>query len=291
MAEDQVSRSTHTETSLGIDLTTNQVIPENSNDSWIIDAQDAKLFRRIIFQSHPPDFPIATISESTPWPIPPGSQSQPSADYPIIHPLLNAEHSRHDFFFDLANPMFVPCRVVGPSGEMVPITAEELFQPACHPPIYNLKVTSEKLPDEWAIEMAYQPQGHPSPEAHLPTSPNATGQPPITVGDVLLQTHRALHLRITHDDWNALDTADERKITKAFYTRCNAGGQSQRDWLVSQGVKRVDYLLEKRLFKGLVRTGTTFDELKLITAKDSFAIGSFAIGSFANRNVARRSSA
>lgn len=98
--------------------------------------------------------------------------------------------------------------------------------------------------------------------------PNAGGKPPITVGDVLLQIHRALHLMITRNDWNALDTGEEGKITKAFFKRCSAGGPGHKDWFVSQGVKRVDYLLDKVLFRGLIRTGTTFSELKLVTSKE-----------------------
>lgn len=199
----------------------------------------------------------------------PWGQPQPAAPEPkqTIHPLLNGENPQSNFFFNIANPMFAPCRVVGANGETTPITAEELSQPACHPPIYDLKVVSDKLPSKWAIEIAYQPQHPYYPGAPAPTSPNPAGKPPITVGDVLLQIHRALHLMITRPDWNVLDSGEEGKVTKAFFKRCAAAGPGQRDWFISQGVKRVDYLLEKIAFRGLVRTGRTFNEMKLVTSK------------------------
>ncbi|KAJ7890313.1 hypothetical protein B0H13DRAFT_2341045 [Mycena leptocephala] len=85
---------------------------------------------------------------------------------------------------------------------------------------------------------------------------------PITLADVLVALHHALHTRITHADWATLGAEHEARVTQAFAARCRAfaarsgaGPVQLRDREVTvrnQGVKRIDFLLGKTVFKGLV---------------------------------------
>jgi hypothetical protein len=86
---------------------------------------------------------------------------------------------------------------------------------------------------------------------------------PISLGDVLVSLHRAMHERISHADWETLTEEDAQVVTRAFTQRCRAEAirsrvppPQLRDREVAernQGVKRVDFLLGKTVFKGLVR--------------------------------------
>ncbi|KAJ7093506.1 hypothetical protein C8R44DRAFT_645969, partial [Mycena epipterygia] len=82
--------------------------------------------------------------------------------------------------------------------------------------------------------------------------------------DVLVALYRVMHKRIARGEWAPLSAGDERTVTKAFTDRCRAEAVRSRvqpaqlrDQEVkerNQGVKRVDFLLGKTVFEGLVRT-------------------------------------
>ena len=95
---------------------------------------------------------------------------------------------------------------------------------------------------------------------------NVDNMPPITVGDVLLTIHREMQKGITHHDWAGLSTREETQVARAFQRRCKSVGPQGQMQLRSMGVKRVDYLLDKLMFRGLVRTEEGLEQLKLITA-------------------------
>ena len=86
--------------------------------------------------------------------------------------------------------------------------------------------------------------------------------PPITLGDILVAIHQKMHQRITHNDWGRLSMSEEAHISRAFTRRCrresmrNEGGFSSNMELPErqQGVKVVDFLLERHIFRGLVRS-------------------------------------
>ncbi|KAJ7125527.1 hypothetical protein C8R43DRAFT_1030416 [Mycena crocata] len=178
---------------------------------------------------------------------PPPTQKQ-------IHPWLNGDVPSSIFFLDLAPTQFAPQRlatVSPPQG--TPLSGAEIREPAFHPPITSLRILHPRLPF-WPVDLELP--------AELASTPGA--QTPISLGDVLVALHRALHERIAHADWETLSAPDQAAVTKAFTQRCRAEAVRSgalpaqlRDREVverNQGVKRVDFLLGKTVFKGVVRS-------------------------------------
>ncbi|KAF7342292.1 hypothetical protein MVEN_01817400 [Mycena venus] len=181
------------------------------------------------------------------------NNSTPTIPIPIqIHPFLNGDAPSPIFFFNVAPSAFVPQRCVSmnpPRGML--LTMNELRQPAFHPPLKSLRLLHPKLPF-WPIDLA------------LPDDIPAAEAPPISLGDILVCIHRALHTRITHTDWETLNAEEERRVTRAFVQRCRAEAlrskvppKQLRDREIAernQGVKRVDFLLGETVFQGLVKS-------------------------------------
>ncbi|KAF8815375.1 hypothetical protein BYT27DRAFT_7194595 [Phlegmacium glaucopus] len=173
-----------------------------------------------------------------------------------IHPWLNAEMPRSDFIFNLSLPHFAPMRYVG-NNQTVLLTSEELAQPATHPPIYQLQMQCDIIPN-WPIILQYNPNPYRSANTY------PTAAPPITLGDVLSGIHNSLHLGITQYDWAALTPPQERAISRAYTKRCKAMGSTTM--IRNEGVRRVDFLLDKVWFRGLARVGEGLENLKLIVS-------------------------
>ncbi|KAH7887221.1 hypothetical protein F5I97DRAFT_1120778 [Phlebopus sp. FC_14] len=185
---------------------------------------------------------------NSPWPYTgasPGFQ---------IHPLLNGEVTRTDFYFDLASPTFTPLRWIGP-GQTVLISSAELAEPATYPPITRMRITHDAIP-QWPIDLQY----------HYDQYTMQTTSPPITLGDVLYMVHSSLHRQITQQDWARLSLTEETNVARAYTRRCKSV-PSTAHLEASQGVKRIDYLLEKHIFRGLIRAHDEdgFYHWKLIT--------------------------
>ncbi|KAJ3829524.1 hypothetical protein F5880DRAFT_1470339 [Lentinula raphanica] len=197
-----------------------------------------------------------------------GYQQPPWAPYPnlvvppaspsgfTLHPWLNADVWRGDFACNLADREFRPLHI-NAAGQARPCPIEYLGQPATHPPITRLRIVSDLMP-EWPIDIAYRPQfvGGPSPVAAASWTPgfgvDMTGtQTPITFYDVLFNIHQQLHQRIIQSDFDRLSVAQEKAVTKAYYRRCRAAGAYEM-MERSQGVKRVDYLMERKWFRGCI---------------------------------------
>jgi len=192
---------------------------------------------------------------------PPASPYSPYTAPPImpqitIHPWLNAEIPRSDIFFNLSLPQFAPMRYIG-NNQTVLLTNEELAQPATHPPIYQLNMQCDLIPN-WPISLQYNANPYRS------TNIYSTVAPPITLGDVLSGIHNSLHLGITQYDWASLSPEQQRAISRAYTKRCSAMGSATL--IQNEGVKRVDYLLDKVWFRGLVRTGEGLENLKMIVS-------------------------
>ncbi|KAF7342365.1 hypothetical protein MVEN_01825100 [Mycena venus] len=182
-----------------------------------------------------------------------------------VHPWLNGDAPSPIFFFDIAPKAFAPQRAVStnpPQG--MALGAAEVREPAFHPPLTSLRILHPRLPF-WPIDLA------------LPKDMPPAQAPPITLGDVLAAIHNALHVRIAPADWATLSSEDQQRVTVAFTQRCRAEAVRSkaspaqlRDREVeerNQGVKRVDFLLGKTVFKGLVRSpGDPEGCVRMVTA-------------------------
>ncbi|KAH7920761.1 hypothetical protein BV22DRAFT_778543 [Leucogyrophana mollusca] len=187
--------------------------------------------RRHSFGNHSYRSPFAELPPSSPW------SYRPSIPQFQIHPLLNGEAFRSDFYFDLASPTFAPLRWIGP-GQSVAISVDELREPATYPSITSLRITHDAIPN-WPIDLEENGDAYAAPV-------------PITLGDILYSIHASLHRQITHQDWAQLSLSEETAIARAYTRRCRSV-PSAAQLEASQGVKRVDYLLDKHFFRGLVR--------------------------------------
>ena len=183
----------------------------------------------------------------SPWSA---SSYTPFSPQLVINPWINAAAPRQDFFFDLAPAAFTPLRLFGP-GQSGFLSAEEMQEPATHPPLTRLRIICDVIPN-WPIDLEFRQQ---NTTPYSPYSPNQFAYqqqqappPPISLADVLIAVHQAMHRRITHDDWAKLNRHDSRAVTKAYMKRC---GMSEYE--KSQGVKRVDFLLGRTRMVGLVR--------------------------------------
>jgi len=205
------------------------------------------------YTQHAPFVPPST-------PLPP-SPYRPSPPFPYvgryphlqIHPFLNGEAPPTDFYFDLASVSFSPLRV-GPGLPAV-ISAHKLHEPATYPSITRMRISHHAVP-QWPIDLEFHYGGYTAP-----VTPR-----PITLGDVLRMIHSSLHRQITHGDWAGISLSRQTAIARAYTRRCRNVPPSEL--VATRGVKRVDYLLEGHVFKGLIRTHDEggFHHWKLITA-------------------------
>jgi hypothetical protein len=146
------------------------------------------------------------------------------------------------------------------------LSAEEMREPATHPPLTRLRIICEDIPI-WPIDLEFR---EPGAAPYSPYSPNhfafqqqQAPPPPITLADVLIAVHQSMHRRITHEDWAKLNKPDSRAITKAYMKRC---GMSEYE--KSQGVKRIDFLLGRTRMVGLARDATadSLEVMRLVLA-------------------------
>ena len=70
---------------------------------------------------------------------------------------------------------------------------------------------------------------------------------------------------ITHEDWDVLSEAQVTQVARAYTRRCRKAAR-QGVVVEAQGVKKVDFLLEKVWFKGLLRTGESYEQMRLVVA-------------------------
>ena len=67
-----------------------------------------------------------------------------------------------------------------------------------------------------------------------------------------MAVYRTLQMRIAQTDWARLTTRQTNAVSQA-YTRRSRQYPSAREFEEAQGVRRVDYLLDNYMFRGLVR--------------------------------------
>ncbi|KAK7681894.1 hypothetical protein QCA50_014856 [Cerrena zonata] len=188
---------------------------------------------------HPGWVPVPWMTYPYPqYPAPPPSQ---------FHPLLNGEGQTPLLFFDLSIHAFNPLRVASPGSTTgKALTLEELQQQATYPGVTKMIITCDAIP-QWPITL--EPVDVNS--NFLSVNRGANPQP-ITLGDVLVAIHRHLQTQISHRDWVKLSNDEATQIARAYTRRCRTF-PSAESFEASQGVRKVDYLKDRYVFKGLTR--------------------------------------
>ncbi|KAF7362272.1 Heat shock protein 70 [Mycena venus] len=168
------------------------------------------------FSTQPFSAPLPPIREFFPGPL-------------QIHPWLNGDVPSYEFVFDMSASTFSPCRAIGPD-QLVPLSLADLQQTAFYPPLTKLRITCDMIPN-WPIDLV---------------CPIGMGMqaPPITLGDILAVIHQKMHQRITHNDWGRLSTSEEGLVSRAYRSDDELPERQQ-------GVKVVDFLLGRNMFRGL----------------------------------------
>ncbi|CAK5282364.1 unnamed protein product [Mycena citricolor] len=174
-----------------------------------------------------------------------------------IHPSLSSDTCSRIILFDLSYSAFLPQKLVSPGSEdTVHFSMSDIQAQAFYPGVNRLRIVCDMTPD-LPIELAY-PLG---------------GQgPPISVGDVLIAIHQQLHKPISSEDWEALSSKKEARVSRAFTRRCRQESIRCQTGYKSdcgiherqKGVKFVDFLQGKTMFRGLVKTDDGL--LKLVVA-------------------------
>ncbi|KAJ7169098.1 hypothetical protein C8R43DRAFT_982236 [Mycena crocata] len=164
-----------------------------------------------------------------------------------IHPWINGDVPSPEFVFDLSISGFNPQRMIGP-GQAAPLSMADYQAPAFHPPVTKLRICCDMIPN-WPVDLILGGGGGMQP-------------PPITLGDILVAIHQKMHQRISHLDWGRLSMSEEAAVSRAFTRRCRMESMRRDETYRSdgelperqQGVKVVDFLLGKTMFRGLVRS-------------------------------------
>lgn len=195
---------------------------------------------------------------TSPWMYPSPRPSQQ------LHPLLNGEQrGGPPIAFDLSLHDF---RVMHLSASGQPmgtgLNVDELAQPATHPGIRKMTITCDAIP-QWPLKL----EPHERDRGSFLTIPFVSrDDAPITLGDVLITLHRHLQQRITQVEWKRLNPSEEVAVSRAYTRRCRTY-PSVEALERNQGVRRVDYLLDKYMFKGLVPAGSSqdgYEKVKLV---------------------------
>ncbi|KAI6007011.1 hypothetical protein EDD15DRAFT_2208335 [Pisolithus albus] len=127
------------------------------------------------------------------------------------------------------------------TGRFVLLSSSDRSQPASTPAVTRMRVVHHSIP-QWPIDVEPRYKDHgPGPA------------PPITVGDVLYTIHRSLRKRTSDADWALLGSWKQAEVARA-YTRRYSSMPQMYQLEASKGVMRVDYLGDRHIFRGLVRS-------------------------------------
>ncbi|KAI0832933.1 hypothetical protein BC628DRAFT_1407292 [Trametes gibbosa] len=210
---------------------------------------------------------------SFPTMLQPVTFQQPSPPAPAIHPLLNGENASGPMLlFDLSLNTFTPQRITALSQTSgTPLTLEELREPATFPTVRRMTISCEALA-EWPVVLEPHSTSRDRSRERSPflgvsayPAGASADDAPITVYDVLMAIHRTVQRQISHVDWARLTRAQTQAVSRAYTRRCRTF-PSAAAFEEAQGVRRVDYLLEAYMFRGLVRDNLQdgFSKMKLI---------------------------
>lgn len=177
----------------------------------------------------------------------PVSASTSAASTNCLHPLLMyTVLPRLDLDFRFSPSEVWQCRDS--------ILREDLSQSAVHPPIPELKLTIPHLP-QWPIHV-------------VPTEITEGGVYYVSIRDVFEAIYFALRVPLSRRDYNDYPKrfphpdAIRKKSHIAFYARCRDSHRFTEE--MSQGMRRVDFLMGRTRFRGLARSDVSSTEWVLL---------------------------
>ncbi|KZT05583.1 uncharacterized protein LAESUDRAFT_750511 [Laetiporus sulphureus 93-53] len=156
-------------------------------------------------------------------------------------------------------------KVFGEQGSTVvgALSKEELSQPATHPPVKHITIICDSIPN-WPIEVK------PAQKERKRLFPveRSSHDALVTLEDVLIAMHKHMQQPVTQVEWAELSEADVEKVSRVYTRRCRTfpreGPGAFKEHI---GVRRVDYLGDNYMFRGLVRHKAGqegFEKLKLL---------------------------
>ncbi|KAK0482459.1 hypothetical protein IW261DRAFT_1467925 [Armillaria novae-zelandiae] len=162
-----------------------------------------------------------------------------------INPWLSGNAQAGYLWFDLSMVEFSPLIRVDNTNMQAPLSINELSGPATRPHVQRMTIICDELAC-WPV---------------IVTGDRIRG---VSLGDVLYDLYHMMMQRISRDEWQRLPGGDRAAIAEAFARRCRALGDPDLEYAERQdGVKRVDLLLGKTMFRGLVVEGGTVFKLIL----------------------------
>ncbi|KAJ3547809.1 hypothetical protein NM688_g5366 [Phlebia brevispora] len=168
----------------------------------------------------------------------------------------------------ISSVTFRPQRLIEPGTTLGrTLTKEELSQPATYPGVTEMTITCDEIPQPWKIELKSRSDPSPTlPEAE--DSSRSQEVLPLTVQDVLFGIQRSMRTHISHEEWAELSAERQNDVADAYIRRSRAKAET-KVFEESQGVRRVDYLLDKHYFKGLIlpKGPDLFKNVKLLVGK------------------------
>jgi hypothetical protein len=179
--------------------------------------------------------PAPTVST----PSPPPAQS--------VHDLLQPGS---DICWDLSSAT-MDAHICQYDGQEDPITSSSLRDPALTPALTEMSII---VGGHWTVDVRSMPLT-PMPVHGVLPYHNQDVVPPLSLQDVLYTLHRALQGPITHIDWARLSTTEQHAVERAYRRRCRTAARvnaAEGERLASQGIKKVDFLLDQFMFRGLL---------------------------------------
>ncbi|PBK83510.1 hypothetical protein ARMGADRAFT_1019064 [Armillaria gallica] len=156
-----------------------------------------------------------------------------------LNPWLTEYAQAGYLWFDLSMAAFSP-RQVDNMGMQTQLGLNELSGPATRPHVQRMTIICDELPC-WPVTVA------------------GDGIRGVSLGDVLQGLYRMMMWRISRAEWERIPEGDRAAIARAFARRCRALGNPDLEHAERQdGVKRVDLLLGKTMFRGLAVEGGIF---------------------------------
>ncbi|KAI0092150.1 hypothetical protein BDY19DRAFT_928545 [Irpex rosettiformis] len=184
-----------------------------------------------------------------------------------LNPLLSAEYPHNcPLLFDLSLNHYDPQRLHQHGAKQgTPLSQEELSQIACWPGATRMVITCDDVPDWKVVLEPYHER--PSNNGYL-TVPADDINKPINVNDVLFAIHKLFQRQVRHREWVGLSDSKATAVARAYTRRCRTFPSTQA-FEESQGVRRVDFLEDRYMLKGLVRQRGEqgFENLRLLVGK------------------------